>query len=90
MGGGAEDTKILYSSIPDEVNPAKLPYIGAMMAQGERHPMCQDPAWEQLSVAPLTRHARASELQSERKDCLETKQLPLPHCACCYKKENRT
>lgn len=54
MGGGAEDTTILYSSIPDEVNPAKSPYIGAMMAQGERLPMCQDPAWEQLSVAPLT------------------------------------
>ena len=25
-----------------------------MMAQEERHPACQDPAWEQLSVAPLT------------------------------------
>lgn len=25
-----------------------------MMAPGERHPACQDPAWEQLSVAPLT------------------------------------
>jgi len=38
VGGGAEDTTILYSSIPDEVNPAKSPYIGAMMAQGERLP----------------------------------------------------
>lgn len=40
---GGEDTKIHYSPIPDEVNPAKLPSIGAMTAQGERHPACQNP-----------------------------------------------
>lgn len=38
---GCEDTKIHYGSIPEEINPSKLLYIGAMLAQGERHPACQ-------------------------------------------------
>lgn len=43
-----------YSSIPGEVNPAKLPYIGAMTAPGERHPTHQNPEGELLSLALST------------------------------------
>lgn len=78
-----------YSSIPDEVNPAKLPYIGAMMAQGERHPMCQDPAWEQLSVAPLTDMPESQSRRASGKVVWRLNNYP-SHTACFYKKANRT
>lgn len=78
-----------YSSIPDEVNPAKLPYIGAMMAQGERHPMCQDPAWEQLSVAPLTDMPEPQSCRASGKVVWRLNNYP-SHTACFYKKANRT
>lgn len=68
-----------YSSIPDEVNPAKLPYIGAMMAQGERHPMCQRSSMEQPSVAPLTDMPESQSRRASGKVVWRLNNY-LPHC----------
>lgn len=53
-GGWVKILKYIIAQFLDEVNPAKPPYIGAMMAQGERHPARQNPVWEQLSVGLFT------------------------------------
>lgn len=59
---GCEDAKIYYGSIPEEINPSKLLYIGAMLAQGERHTACQI----QHESRILWLFARAHQFQSLR------------------------
>lgn len=61
---GGTDTKIHYSLIPDEINPPKLPYIGARRVQGQWFPACQNPS---LRVAFWGSLHGALELRNHRK-----------------------